>query len=120
VPLPFQCVYVVQVADYHQVEKLLHDAFADTRARSSREFFEIDEQRVISALMLASGKDVTPGKDVTEDVESSRALKTANERRRRAPVAQLDRALPSEGRGQRFESSRVRQSFQWLKAPEAY
>lgn len=47
------------------------------RARSSREFFEIDEQRVISALMLASGKDVT------EDVESSRALKTANERRRR-------------------------------------
>ncbi len=83
VPLPFQCVYAVQVADYHQVEKLLHDAFADTRARSSREFFEIDEQRVISALMLASGKDVTPGKDVTEDVESSRALKTANERRRR-------------------------------------
>jgi hypothetical protein len=26
-----------------------------------------------------------------------------------APVAQLDRALPSEGRGQRFESSRARQ-----------
>ena len=39
----------------------------------------------------------------------------------RAPVAQLDRALPSEGRGQRFESSRVRQlpSFKvrgpWIK-----
>ena len=29
-----------------------------------------------------------------------------------ALVAQLDRALPSEGRGQRFESSRVRQFFQ--------
>ena len=29
----------------------------------------------------------------------------------RAPVAQLDRVLPSEGRGQRFESSRVRQFF---------
>jgi hypothetical protein len=28
---------------------------------------------------------------------------------RRAPVAQLDRALPSEGRGHRFESCRVRQ-----------
>ncbi len=27
-----------------------------------------------------------------------------------APLAQLDRALPSEGRGQRFESSRVRQT----------
>ena len=28
---------------------------------------------------------------------------------RKAPVAQLDRALPSEGRGQKFESSRARQ-----------
>lgn len=27
----------------------------------------------------------------------------------KAPVAQLDRALPSEGRGHRFESCRVRQ-----------
>ncbi len=31
------------------------------------------------------------------------------------PVAQLDRALPSEGKGRTFESSRVRQSFQGLK-----
>ena len=30
------------------------------------------------------------------------------ERHAAGPVAQLDRALPSEGRGQRFESSRVR------------
>ena len=29
-------------------------------------------------------------------------------RHRLAPIAQLDRALPSEGRGQRFESSWVR------------
>src|SRR6188768_3858781 len=29
----------------------------------------------------------------------------------KAPVAQLDRALPSEGRGHRFESCRVRQSL---------
>jgi hypothetical protein len=33
-----------------------------------------------------------------------------------APVAQLDRALPSEGRGQRFESSRVRQLSIWLRS----
>ena len=31
-----------------------------------------------------------------------------------APVAQLDRALPSEGRGHRFESCRARQFFQRL------
>jgi hypothetical protein len=34
----------------------------------------------------------------------------------RAPVAQLDRALPSEGRGREFESRRVRQHFRVLKA----
>jgi hypothetical protein len=30
--------------------------------------------------------------------------------RRHAPVAQLDRVLPSEGRGRTFESSRARQA----------
>lgn len=34
-----------------------------------------------------------------------------------APVAQLDRALPSEGRGQGFESLRARQLSQWVIAP---
>jgi hypothetical protein len=29
----------------------------------------------------------------------------------KAPVAQLDRALPSEGKGQQFESARVHQVF---------
>ena len=33
---------------------------------------------------------------------------------RAGPVAQLDRASPSEGEGRTFESCRVRQSFQWL------
>ncbi len=39
-----------------------------------------------------------------------------------APIAQLDRALPSEGRGHRFESCWVRHIFQWLRRnpPLAY
>src|SRR6478752_4373375 len=36
--------------------------------------------------------------------------------RRLAPVAQLDRALPSEGRGQGFESLRARQKNQRVRA----
>ena len=36
-------------------------------------------------------------------------------RRSAAPVAQLDRALPSEGRGQRFESSRVRHEYSTIQ-----
>lgn len=83
VPVPFKCAYAAEVDDYHEVEKLLHDAFADARSRSTREFFEIDEQRVISALQIAKGKDVTPGKDVAEDAESLRALEKASERRGR-------------------------------------
>src|SRR6516165_7543261 len=48
------------------------------------------------------------------------SLRSGNETRQ-APVAQLDRALPSEGKGQRFESPRARQSNQWLMQgwPEA-
>ena len=36
---------------------------------------------------------------------------------RAGPVAQLDRASPSEGEGRTFESCRVRQFFQWLTKP---
>ena len=81
VPVPFQCVFAAEVDDFNEIETLLHDAFADARSRSTREFFEIDEQRVISALQIAKGKDVTPGKDVAEDAESLRALEKASERR---------------------------------------
>ena len=42
--------------------------------RSSREFFEIDAQRVIAALKLTNGKDVTPKSDIAEDAESIAAL----------------------------------------------
>ena len=37
-----------------------------------------------------------------------------------APVAQLDRALPSGGRGQRFESSRARHKLNELRAFRLY
>ena len=45
--------------------------------------------------------------------------RTAN-RRPLAPVAQLDRALPSEGRGHRFESCRVRHSFNMLDSRQVF
>jgi hypothetical protein len=37
------------------------------------------------------------------------------ERPAQAPVAQLDRALPSEGRGHRFESYRVRHLYNKIR-----
>ena len=74
VPLPFRCVFAIKVDDEIAVEKLVHQAFADVRVRSSREFFEIDAQRVIAALRLTNGEDVTPKSDIAEDAESIEAL----------------------------------------------
>ena len=74
VPLPFRCVFAIKVDDEVAVEKLVHQAFADVRVRSSREFFEIDAQRVIAALRLTNGEDVTPKSDIAEDAESIEAL----------------------------------------------
>lgn len=82
VPLPFRCVYAVEVEDDVNVERLVHNAFADHRTRAGREFFEIDPQRVISALKLTNGQDVTPHRDIADDEEGLIALERAEGRRR--------------------------------------
>ena len=82
VPLPFRCVFAVEVDDDVAVERLVHQAFADVRVRTTREFFEIDAQRVIAALKLTKGRDVTPKKDIAEDEESILALERAITKRK--------------------------------------
>lgn len=67
IPLPFRCAYAAKVTNVSAAEKLLHDAFGDRRVRDNREFFEIDPMRVISALKLAGGEEVTPADDIAED-----------------------------------------------------
>lgn len=83
VPLPFRCVYAVEVEDDAQVERLVHQAFADHRTRTTREFFEIDPQRVIAALKLTRGRDVTPKGDIAEDDEGVKALEKATRKPRK-------------------------------------
>jgi hypothetical protein len=77
VPLPFRCVYALEVDDDAHVERLVHQVFADHRTRTTREFFEIDPQRVIAALKLTSGRDVTPKGDIAEDEEGVKAFERA-------------------------------------------
>jgi hypothetical protein len=81
VPLPFECFYACTVNDSSFVEKQLHDAFLDHRVRSSREFFEVSPERVVSALKLAEIKNVTPGRDFVESKEDQQALNQARTRR---------------------------------------
>ena len=82
VPLPFRCEFAIDVDDEVEAERLVHQAFADVRVRSSREFFEIEPQRVIAALKLTGGKDVTPKEDVAEDAEGIEALERTVAKRR--------------------------------------
>ncbi len=91
VPLPFECYYAAEVEDNGKdVEKLLHDAFADNRVRSSREFFEIAPERVASALKIAEVRDVTPKGDLTETDEDKAALNEARTRRSATTFKMLD------------------------------
>lgn len=77
VPLPFRCVFAVEVDDENEVERYLHQVFADHRTRSTREFFEVDAHRVIAAMKLTRGRDVTPKDDIAEDEEGIRAIEKA-------------------------------------------
>ena len=84
VPLPFECFYACTVNDSNFVEKHLHDTFLDHRVRSSREFFEVSPDRVLSALKLAEIENVTPKKDFVESEEDQQALNQARITRRAA------------------------------------
>ena len=81
VPLPFRCVYAVRVPDMDAIERLAHAAFADHRTRSNREFFEVDPVRVISALKMTGGEDVTPKDDIAADDEGLEALNRPKRRK---------------------------------------
>ena len=83
VPLPFRCFFAVEVENEAQVERLVHQAFADHRTRTNREFFEIDPQRVVAALKLTGGKDVTPRDDIADDAEGIEALQVATRKKRK-------------------------------------
>ena len=80
-PLPFECIYAVEVENAEEVERLLHETFGDQRVRKSREFFEVGEDRGAAAMQLTGGRNVTPVDDVVEDVESQVALNVARKRR---------------------------------------
>ncbi len=70
VPRPFDCAYAAVVADRKQVEKSLHEVFGDRRIRPTREFFEgVEVHRVIRALQMVPGQNVTPGETPELDKE---------------------------------------------------
>ena len=84
VPRPFRCVFAVEVDDENEVERLWHQVFADNRTRTTREFFEVDAQRVIAAMKLTRGKNVTPKHDIAKEEEGIRAIEEAARKPRKS------------------------------------
>ena len=83
VPVPFVCVLALEVEDHLGAERLLHETFGDHRVRRNREFFRVSAQRVVAAMRLTGGRDVTPKSDVVTDEDSGRALDESRRRRQR-------------------------------------
>jgi len=81
VPLPFECFYACTVKDMGFVEKQLHEAFADHRVRTNREFFELSPDRAAAALKLVELEDVTPNGNFVESEEDQAAIDKAKTRR---------------------------------------
>jgi len=83
IPLPFTCFYACTVKDAAFVEHQLHDAFDDNRINPRREFFQIAPERIVSALKLAEIDNITPRKDIVENIEDQKALVEARRIRSR-------------------------------------
>jgi hypothetical protein len=90
VPLPFECFFAGVVEDINKVEKALHDAFADNRVSSNREFFEIAPERVFAVLELLSIENATPNQDYIETEDDKKALDKAKEIRSRFNFKMVD------------------------------
>jgi len=85
VPVPFECVYAIEVEDCSKVEAALHIAFGPSRVNPSREFFKIDAEQAIAILKLLDQRDVTP--EVRRDLNSnvSQAERDSGKRLKKRP-----------------------------------
>ncbi len=88
VPLPFECVIAHQLEGINaaELESALHKAFDPDRVNPSREFFQIDPDRVEVLLRVMPGQDVTPrvsqqiARLQPEDVEAISEYKKVQDR----------------------------------------
>jgi hypothetical protein len=75
---------------------------------------------VVPGWQAAAARPGLSGARLPGPVLDGTRSRAVSSRPRHAPVAQLDRVLPSEGRGQRFESSRARHYFKVLTGHMVY
>lgn len=59
VPLPFECYYAKRFDNYNDIEKNMHNIFSDKRINMNREFFEVEPERIVTALQYIPGEEIT-------------------------------------------------------------
>lgn len=102
VPVPFECIYAVQVDDCTKVEAALHVAFGPNRINPNREFFQINAEQVISVLKLLGPNDATEEvrKELNENV--SQAEKDSGNRLKKRPNLNFHEMGISDGEALHF------------------
>jgi hypothetical protein len=98
VPVPFECVYAIAVADCSNVESALHIAFGPSRINPNREFFQIDPEQAVAILKLLGQKDVTPQVSLELNSNVSQAEKDSgtNLKKRRPKLNFAEMGIPPE------------------------
>ena len=75
VPVPFELHYAVAVDKVQETERLLHEVFTNYRQNPRREFFKVDAERVVAAMNLTRGEEISidDSPNGTSDSEISQA-----------------------------------------------
>jgi hypothetical protein len=85
VPVPFECVYAVEVDSKHNVEVALHTAFGPNRINPGREFFQIESEQAVAIMKVLDGTDVTPQINAELNANVSQAEKESGKRIKKRP-----------------------------------
>jgi len=96
IPLPFQCVFACRVKNYKDVEKIIHNAFLDSRVNPNREFFTVEPDRVIPLLKHLQIDDVTVdiNKKIDQQIDSNDLEAIKNVVRKRPKFNFVEMGIP--------------------------
>lgn len=89
VALPFFCHFAAKVKNAARLEKTLHSIFSTERVQSKREFFRIDPERAVMAIMIGEHTVIDPSGKTEISAEELAAADKAKERRPRIHLEKI-------------------------------
>lgn len=67
VPMPFRFYFAIESDRFKEIESFVHNAFADFRVRSNREFFKMEPERAVAALRIAGCQEIKTANEMIDD-----------------------------------------------------